>query len=126
MGLADVFKLKGWADETIKLKALEEADVFVLPSYNEGMPNALIEAMASGMPCISSEVGGVADLISHKENGLIFDAGDQDKLYENISFMCANAEARKAMGMKARQFILEKCSISFAAKYFEDMINDTK
>jgi len=123
-GLANVFRLKGWADETMKLKALREADIFILPSYREGMPNALIEAMASGLPCISSEVGGVADLITHKENGLIFNPGDQDKLYENINYLYASDKLRKIMGEKAHQFILDKCSVSFASGYFEDMINN--
>jgi len=126
LGLVDVFRLRGWADEVMKLNALAEADIFILPSYKEGMPNALIEAMASGLPCISSEVGGVADLINHKENGLIFNAGDQDKLYENINYLYGSDELRRSMGVKARQFVLEKCSISFAAGYFENMINDTK
>lgn len=126
LGLTEVFRLRGWADEAMKLRALEEADIFVLPSYKEGMPNALIEAMASGLPCISSEVGGVADLINHKENGLIFNAGDQDKLYENIKYLYASDELRRSVGVKARQFVLEKCSIGFAAGYFEHMINDTE
>jgi glycosyltransferase involved in cell wall biosynthesis len=125
LGLTDIFRLQGWADEAMKLKALEEADIFILPSYSEGMPNALIEAMASGLPCISSEVGGVADLINHKENGLIFSAGDQDKLFKNIDYLYASNELRQSMGAKAREFVLEKCSISFASKYFEQMINDT-
>jgi glycosyltransferase involved in cell wall biosynthesis len=124
LGLTNVFRLRGWADEPMKLKALKEADIFILPSYREGMPNALIEAMASGLPCVSSEVGGVADLITHKENGLIFEPGDQDKLYENISYLYASYELRRSMGEKAHQFILDKCSISFASGYFEDMISN--
>ncbi|MBS1532641.1 MAG: glycosyltransferase family 4 protein [Bacteroidetes bacterium] len=123
LGLADVFRLKGWADEPMKLKALAEADIFILPSYREGMPNALIESMASGLPCVSSEVGGVADLITHKENGMMFNPGDQDKLYENITYLYTNDELRQSMGSKAHQFILDKCSIGSAAGFFEDLIN---
>jgi len=122
-GLSELFRLRGWADEGIKLKAMEEADIFVLPSYREGMPNALIEAMAAGLPCISAEVGGVPDLISHKENGLVFSPGDQDKLYENISSLYNDSELRKSLGIKAREFILSNCSIDYASRYFENMIN---
>ncbi|HEX3384548.1 MAG TPA: glycosyltransferase family 4 protein [Mucilaginibacter sp.] len=123
LGLSKVFRLRGWANEDTKLKALEEADIFVLPSHREGMPNALIEAMASGLPCISSEVGGVPDLISHKANGLIYEPGDQDGLYENVRYLSNDSELRKSISINAHQFILDSCSVEYAARYFQNMID---
>lgn len=118
LGIEDRFRLRGWANEAIKLKALEEADIFILPSYAEGIPNAVIEAMASGLPCISSNVGGVPDLIEHQVNGLIFNAGNVDELYQCIVQLYENKLKRSLMGQQAYQFIQTHCSIEHAVNYF--------
>ncbi len=118
LGIQDKFRLLGWANETVKLAALERADIFVLPSFAEGTPNALIEAMASGLPCVSTNVGGVPDLIEHGVNGLMVNPGDVDGLYRCIVQLYQSQSQRDIMGQNACQFIQENCSVRHAVKYF--------
>jgi glycosyltransferase involved in cell wall biosynthesis len=118
LGIEDKFRLRGWADEATKLKALAETDIFVLPSFVEGIPNALIEAMACGLPCIGTTVGGIPDLIQSGTNGLIFNAGNVDELYQCIALFYENESQRNALGLKAYEFVHANCSIEYAVNYF--------
>ena len=88
------------------------ADVFVLPSKAEGLSNALMEAMAAGLPCVASKVGGNIDLITDGENGLLFDSGNEAQLVAALSNLLRNeAEARK-LGRKARKTVETEFSLS--------------
>lgn len=84
---------------------IKKAGVFVLPSYTEGMPNALIEAMIIGLPVISTDCpcGGSADLIDHGINGLLTPVGDADKMAENLQVMLNDLQKASEMGKKARE-----------------------
>jgi glycosyltransferase involved in cell wall biosynthesis len=59
-------------------------DIFVLPSYSEGLPLVLIEAMANGLPVVASRVGGIPEIIEHNKSGLLFEAGNYNQLAEKI------------------------------------------
>ena len=67
--LSDRIQMPGFCDDIFSM--LSTAHLFVLPSLHESSPNALIEAMGVGLPCIASSVGGILDLIDHQENGLL-------------------------------------------------------
>jgi glycosyltransferase involved in cell wall biosynthesis len=67
------------------MQLLDEADVFVLPSYAEGFPNALLEAMARGLPAICTDVGGVSDSLHHEINGFLIPPRNVDALVEAMS-----------------------------------------
>lgn len=82
-----------------------QLDMFILASYSEGLPNALMEAMYSRVACISSAVGGVLTLIRPGENGLLFEAGDRDGMQEQIKVFVANPQLRAALGEEARRTI---------------------
>ena len=71
-----------------------DAELFVLSSDFEGMPNALIEAMCLGLPVVSTRVSGATDLIQNGENGLLADAGDLDQLTDCMRRMLADSELR--------------------------------
>ena len=70
-GWSDHVLTMGWQPKETVYKALEGADVFVLPSYTEGFPNALVEAMAKGLPAICSNVGSIADSLKDGVNGYL-------------------------------------------------------
>ena len=67
----------------------------------EGLPNALLEAMATGLPCIASNIGGNKDLIKHNVNGLLFDSGDVKGLAASIIRLLRNKEDSERFGSKA-------------------------
>lgn len=83
-GLQNNVQLMGWVGEKEKQECLMEADTMILPSYNEGLPMAILESMAAGKVIISSRVGGIPDLVAEHENGYLIDPGDIEALCNYI------------------------------------------
>ena len=83
---------------------IRTARIFVLPSDYEGMPNALMEAMALGLPCISADCrpGGARTLIENGKNGFIIPVGDVDALTEKIAYLLDNPDVAEDIARKAR------------------------
>lgn len=84
---------------------LHASDVFVFPSYREGLPVALIEAMASGLPCVASRIRGNVDLIEDGVNGFLCDPRNALEFAEKIALLANNAELREKMGRTNRMAI---------------------
>lgn len=98
-----------------------ESDIFVLPSDFEGMPNALMEAMAVGLPCISTDCPtGPSDLIKNYENGILIAVNDADTLAESILFYADNPHKAFEMGRKAKDFIKNNFSETAIAASFAE------
>lgn len=100
-GLCENIFLKGITDNVPE--ALAEADVFVLPSDYEGMPNALLEAVAMGIPCISTDCpcGGPKMIIEDKKNGLLVPVGDKEKMKRAIMYLFSDNELKNSLGAEA-------------------------
>lgn len=81
------------------------ADLFVLPSLQENLPNTVMEAMACGTPCVAFDIGGVGDLITHGENGYLVDAADVRALTEGVMWTLADDGRRVMLGHQARKTI---------------------
>ena len=92
--------LPGFCEEIFPI--LSSANLFVLPSLHESAPNALIEAMEMGLPCIASDVGGVSDLIEDGKSGLLVPAADSEALARAIYRALTDATLADAMGEQAR------------------------
>ncbi len=90
----------GLVDDIPKLLATTK--IFVLPSYSEGLSNALMEAMASGCACVASEVGGNRYLIDNGVTGLLFPAGDRAALQAHVRRLTEDSAKRAALGHAAR------------------------
>lgn len=82
---------------------IADAEIFVMSSNFEGMPNALIEAMCLGLACISTKVSGATDLIQDGVNGDLVDIGDEEGLAEKIIRLIDDDKRRKAYAVKALQ-----------------------
>jgi glycosyltransferase involved in cell wall biosynthesis len=80
-----------------KIELFRSADIFVYPSYHEGMPMAIIEAMACGLPIIATQVGGIPDLVCSGTNGLLVPAGQPDQLAQAIQQLIINPQMRYSM-----------------------------
>ena len=80
MGLSQQVQFLGALNSEAVRSLYLEADIFVLPSFAEGIPVVLMEAMASGLPCISSQITGIPELIEHGQNGLLMSPGDASGL----------------------------------------------
>ena len=103
------------------LKALYSAcDIFVLPSFREGDPIALKEALASGKPLIGSNVSGIPMQIRDGWNGFLIEPGDYKKLAERLLYLIENEEERKKTGRNSRKLAEEEFDWSkIAKKYLE-------
>ncbi len=88
----------GVIDHDAKLSALTMADLFVLPSYTEGLSMSCLEAMAAGLPVVCTPVGAMKDVIVSGQGGLLPPVGDQAQLAETIRKMLHDQEASLAMG----------------------------
>lgn len=86
---------------------LGKTDIFVLPSYSEGLSNALMEAMSSSCACVGSEVGGNAYLIQNGVSGFLFPVGDREALRSHLRRLLEDPAKRKMMGDAARKRIDE-------------------
>jgi glycosyltransferase involved in cell wall biosynthesis len=91
-------------------------DIFVLPSHSEGVSLAVLEAMAGGLPVIVSAVGGLPEIIHHKETGLLVPPKDAEALAGSLARLLENPDLAKRLGEKARERIKEKYSIERMAQ----------
>jgi len=77
--------------------------VFVLPSYHEGLPMALLEAMAWGLAPVCTPVGSIAELVQHDANGLLSEPGDLNQLAVNLQRLALDPALRGRLGAAARR-----------------------
>jgi glycosyltransferase involved in cell wall biosynthesis len=109
LGITDRVRFLGWRRDLATIYAA--TDVFVLTSRNEGTPVALIEAMAAAVPGVSTDVGGVKDVITGSDVGARVRDGDADALAANIVRYLADDAARREAGRRARAAVLDRYSI---------------
>lgn len=116
------FLFPGWVHGDEKLAFLHRADIFVLPSYAEGMPNSLIEAMATGIASISTNVGAVPDLIEHQVNGIMINPKDINALTDSLNQLLYNVELRDVLAAKAKEKIYRYHSLDSAVASFKRIL----
>lgn len=97
----------------------QAADLFVLPSRTEGLSNALIEAMACGLPVVASEVGGAKDLVQDGLNGFFFPSEDSAALAARLEAALASPESWKARGRAARASVTANASLAAVVQKIE-------
>jgi len=100
--LGETIIFLGTVYEGKKEAAFLQADVFVLPSYSEGMPQSLLEAMAYGLPVVVSNVGGIPEVVCDGQEGLMIKPGDIDELCRTLKQLIESVECRQRMGAAAR------------------------
>ncbi len=123
LGLEDKLFITGEVPHTQVLAWLKEVDIFVYPSLYEGSPNALLEAMACGLPVVGSQVDGISDLIIDGENGLLIPAGCVDKLAETLILLAKDQGLRDRLGTAAWQMIEQELMPVHEAKIWVDTYN---
>lgn len=105
----------------------QASDIFVFPSYAEGMPNSLLEAMACGLPVIASRIGGVVDVVEDGKSGILFEPGNVHELASAMSKLLNDAELRQRLGDEARKRIVGNFSIDKIAdeylKLYKEVLN---
>jgi colanic acid/amylovoran biosynthesis glycosyltransferase len=120
--IANYVKLMGKRNREEVKEILADADVFLLTSYLEGLPNVALEAMAMQLPVVSTRCGGVEEAITNGEDGFVADVYDVQALTNYLMPLITSAELRQQIGIKARQkveanFTLERQLHTFETAY---------
>ncbi|MBQ7454752.1 MAG: glycosyltransferase family 4 protein [Selenomonadaceae bacterium] len=108
--LNDSIKVIGEVDAPQEFYQL--ADVYIFPSRHEGLPTSLLEAMASGLPAVTSDIGGCEDVIANDENGYRVYSEDATAFAEKISLLFTDDERRKIFGDRAAKLIRDTCDFA--------------
>jgi phosphatidyl-myo-inositol dimannoside synthase len=103
LGVAERVRFSGYVPREMIAERYASADVFVLPSYSEGMSVATLEAMAAGLPLVVTRTGGTAELVADGENGLTFTWGDVERLIAHLRRLHDDRAVARRMGAHSRR-----------------------
>jgi glycosyltransferase involved in cell wall biosynthesis len=117
LGIAGRVEIPGWVDPAAVPEILSSADVFVLPSHNEGLPVAILEAMAAGLPVITTPVGAIPELVG-PETGVLVPAGSDAALAEALAQLIRNPTVRRGLGTRGRERVERDFRIEVTAEKF--------
>lgn len=113
----EIIALPGAVDDVAPF--LRQSDVFVLPSFNEGLSNSALEAMAHGLPLIVSDRGGNRDLVDG--NGMLVDPNNIQSLADAMRFMIEHPSERRRLGERSRQIAYERYAMEKVAGAYEKL-----
>lgn len=111
-GLSGHVEYLGWIGEEEKERYMDKCSIFVLPTYFEGQPVSLLEAMAKGMAVISTEVGGIPQMLRSGREGVLIPAKDVGALSESIIELLDDSDMKKCYGTNARARVLQGYNMS--------------
>lgn len=125
LGLAGRFVFAGFRTDLARV--LPSLDLFVLPSYTEGLPVVVLESFAAGVPVVATAVGGTPEVVSDGENGRLVPAGDPSELARRVIEMLADDSARQEMGRRGRALVLDEFTFARQAedyrRFFESLLH---
>jgi glycosyltransferase involved in cell wall biosynthesis len=105
-GLSRMVTVGGWLDEKGKLSALEKADLLVVPSHTEGLPNALLEGMAAGLAVVATRVGAIPEVLDDGEAGVLVDPRNPHDLGRALAGLVQDHQRRIVLGRVARRRVV--------------------
>jgi glycosyltransferase involved in cell wall biosynthesis len=120
LGVASTVEWLGYRDDVGEI--YDRADVLLLPSWSEGMPNVCLEAMGSGIPVVASAVGGVPELVTHGWSGFLAPAGDVEALAAVTARLLENAALRRECGQRAKADVQERFSLEARRRAVEAVL----
>jgi glycosyltransferase involved in cell wall biosynthesis len=111
LGVSDRFECPGWLNAEQMADELRRASIFALPSHQEGVPIALLEAMSHSLPVITTPVGGIPEVVENDRNGLMVPPGDVDAIEAALERLLQSPDERERLGAAARATIAERYSL---------------
>lgn len=126
LGITALVHFVGRQDERTTLASIAAADVLVLPSFMEGLPVVLMEAMALGVPVVATRVAGIPELVRDGESGLLFDPADWTALADAITRLAVDAPLRQSLAVNGRRrieqdFAIERATSPLPALFAENL-----
>lgn len=119
LGLEEAIRFLGTRHDVPVI--LQLSDLFVLPSFSEGMPVALLEAMAMRRPCIASNITAIPEVVEDGRSGILVEPQRPDQLGNVILSLIDDPGRRQAMGVRGRQIVQEKFSINVNVQFLENL-----
>lgn len=120
-GVSDKIAVHGWIDGSRKDATFREANVLLLPSYHEGLPISVLEALAYGLPVLATDVGGIAEAVHNGVNGFLIRPGACDALTRRIEELAASPELRLEMGKSGYRLAADKFDLSVIIRQLEGL-----
>ena len=121
LALNDCVEVLGWVSGERKQQELARASVYVLPSYAEGLPMGILEAMAAGLPVVSTTIGGIPDAIDEGTEGFLVRPGEVDALAERIVRLLRDSALRAQMALAARETAVARFDADQVLAQLEDL-----
>lgn len=118
-GLGEVTSVPGWVSGQEKVDLLLGSGALLLPSYSEGVPNVILEAMASGLPIITTPVGGIPSILQHMVSGLFVNPGDKAELESAILQLLRDEVLARKISLEAQRLALELYNVDTVGKELE-------
>jgi glycosyltransferase involved in cell wall biosynthesis len=124
-GLTEVVRFLGWLQPQELRRALADADVFVLPSWGEGLPNAMVEAMAARLAVVVTSVGAIPDVITHRRSGLLVAPKDMESLRLALSEIIDDGDLRDRLALEAYEIATQEFAVEAAVEKLVHEIDST-
>lgn len=121
LNIEDKVEFKGWINRDTLQELLAESSVFCLPSYTEGFPMAVLDAWSQGVPVIATPVGGLADVLIHDTNAMVFNPGDRNHLAALLDELMADESKRQRISEESIKLSLNAFNIDTIAKQLKEL-----
>jgi glycosyltransferase involved in cell wall biosynthesis len=124
LGIRDSVETLGWVDDEQRAELLATVTIFVLPSFTEGLPMSLLEAMAAALPIVATPVGGIPDVIRNDETGIIVPVDDALELSNAICRVLADRPFRESLGQCAQAELRKRFDLSVVIPQLESVYRE--
>lgn len=121
LGSNESIRCLGWISGEEKQAAFSRASIFCLPSYEEGLPMAILDAFSYGLPVITTPVGGIPDIAIDGQNMLLFPPGDEKQLEERIVLLATDAKLRMGLSEQSRKLAADVFSLDAISKKLQEL-----
>lgn len=123
LGIADRVRFLGWQSRDELTKRYQEANLFLFPSRHEGMPNAMLEAMATGLPVIATHIAGNEELVVEGQTGYLVETERADELCDALKKILVDSSLRKKMGAASHRRVEENYSWRRVAEGYSKVLS---
>ncbi len=122
LNISDRVKFLGWQNREELTQWYHRSNLFLFPSRHEGMPNAVLEAMSSGLSVVATRIAGSEELVLDGATGLLVNAEDVDSLRDGLRRLIINEKTRMRMGQASRQRVEEEYSWENVARQYSEYL----
>lgn len=123
LGLSDSVTFTGALGQDKVIEYYDKADIFIIPSFAEGIPVVLMEAMSKQIPCITTFITGIPELIDDNEDGMLFAPSDVKSLADKMELLIKDKKLRHIIGVKASRKISDKYDLEKNCKQMANFFN---